>query len=55
MGTTVLLGMRIGEGDGEGAACVIGTSVLVFGVLGVALIRRHGRRRRSRARAPAQA
>lgn len=40
MGTTVLLGMRIG--DGEGAACVIGTSVLVFGVLGVALIRRHG-------------
>lgn len=42
MGTTVLLGMRIGEGDGEGAACVMGTSVLVFGVLGVALIRRHG-------------
>lgn len=37
MGSTVLLGMRIGEGDREGAACVIGTSVLVFGVLGVLL------------------
>lgn len=37
MGTTVLLGMRIGEGSRDGAACVIGTSVLVFGVLGVAL------------------
>ena len=37
MGSTVLLGMRIGEGDHDGAACVIGTSVLVFGVLGVVL------------------
>lgn len=37
MGTTVLLGRRIGEKDGVGAADTIGTSVWIFGILGVAL------------------
>ena len=37
MGTTVLLGQRIGHRDDEGAARVVGTSVQVFGVLGIML------------------
>ena len=37
MGTTVLLGQRIGCRDDEGAARVVGTSIKVFGVLGIAL------------------
>ncbi len=37
MGTTVLLGQRIGCRDGEGAARVVGTSIKVFGVLGIVL------------------
>lgn len=37
MGTTVLLGTKIGERDGEGAARVISTSVYIFTVLGLAL------------------
>ena len=37
MGTTVLLGQRIGEGNREGAAAVTGTSILVFAALGVIL------------------
>ncbi len=37
MGSTVLLATRIGEGDSEGAARVIGTSILVFGILGAVL------------------
>ncbi len=37
MGTTVLLGQRIGHRDDEGAARVIGTSVKIFGFLGVVL------------------
>lgn len=37
LGTTVLLGMRIGEGDSAGASRVIGTSIYVFTGLGAAL------------------
>ena len=37
MGTTVLLGQKIGHKDDEGAAHTVGTSIKVFGVLGVAL------------------
>ena len=37
MGTTVLLGQRIGCRDDEGAARVVGTSIKVFGILGIAL------------------
>lgn len=37
MGTTILLGQRIGSRDGEGAATVVGTSVRVFGILGIVL------------------
>ena len=37
MGTTVLLGQRVGNGDSDGAARVIGTSVGIFGVLGIVL------------------
>lgn len=37
MGTTVLLGKCIGQGDNEGAASTVGTSIKVFGILGTAL------------------
>ncbi len=37
MGTTVLLGQRIGHKDDEGSAQVVGTSVKVFGILGITL------------------
>lgn len=37
MGTTVLLGQRIGNKDDEGAARVIGSSVGIFSILGIAL------------------
>ncbi len=37
MGTTVLLGKHIGEGDDEGAASTVGTSIKVFGILGIVL------------------
>lgn len=37
MGTTVRLGQRIGQKDDEGAAQAIGTSIKVFGVLGIVL------------------
>ncbi len=37
MGTTVLLGKCIGQKDDEGAASAVGTSIKVFGVLGIAL------------------
>ncbi len=37
MGTTVLLGQKIGQKDDEGAANTVGTSIKVFGILGIAL------------------
>ncbi len=37
VGTTVLLGQRIGHRDDEGAARVVGTSIHVFGALGIVL------------------
>ena len=37
MGTTVLLGMRVGSQDAAGAAEVVGSSMWIFGVLGVLL------------------
>lgn len=37
MGTTILLGQRIGQKDVEGAADTVGTSVKVFGILGFVL------------------
>lgn len=37
MGTTVLLGRRIGEKNEDGAAEVVGTSIWIFGVLGILL------------------
>ena len=37
MGTTVLLGQRIGHKDDEGSAQAVGTSIRVFGALGIAL------------------
>lgn len=37
MGTTVLLGQCIGRKDDEGSAQVIGTSIKVFGILGITL------------------
>lgn len=37
MGTTVLLGQKIGKKDNEGAANTVGTSIKVFGILGIAL------------------
>lgn len=37
MGTTILLGQRIGNQDGEGAAVVVGTSIKIFGILGIVL------------------
>ncbi len=37
LGTTVLLGMRIGEGNSAGASRVIGTSIYIFGGLGAVL------------------
>ena len=37
MGSTVLLGQKIGQKDDEGAAYTIGTSLKVFGILGIAL------------------
>ncbi|MDO4664580.1 MAG: MATE family efflux transporter [Erysipelotrichaceae bacterium] len=37
MGTTVLLGQKIGQEDHNGAAQVIGTSIKIFTILGIAL------------------
>ena len=37
MGTTVLLGQRIGHKNDEGAAQAVGTSIKVFAVLGIVL------------------
>lgn len=37
MGTTVLLGLQIGQNDTEGAADTVGASIKVFGFLGIAL------------------
>ena len=37
MGTTILLGQRIGQKDDNGAAQVVGTSIRIFGILGIAL------------------
>lgn len=37
MGTTVLLGQKIGHKDNNGAAQAIGTSIKIFAVLGVVL------------------
>ncbi len=37
MGTTVLLGQKIGQKDEEGVADTIGTSVKIFGILGITL------------------
>lgn len=37
MGTTVLLGMRVGSDDHDGAAAVVSGSVWIFGALGAAL------------------
>ena len=37
MGTTVLLGQKIGEGSGSGAARVLGTSIALFAALGLLL------------------
>ena len=37
MGTTVLLGKKIGSGDSKGAADTIGTSICVFTLLGIVL------------------
>lgn len=37
MGTTVLLGQRIGHRDDEGSAQVVGASIRVFGILGIVL------------------
>ena len=37
MGTTILLGQRIGQKDDKGAAQVVGTSIRIFGLLGIAL------------------
>lgn len=37
MGITVLLGQRIGHKDDEGAAQAVGTSIRIFGFLGIAL------------------
>lgn len=38
MGTTILLGHHIGQEDDEGAALTVGTSIKVFGILGIVLI-----------------
>lgn len=37
MGTTVLLGQRIGHKDDEGSALTVGTSIKVFSILGITL------------------
>ncbi len=37
MGTTVLLGKYVGEGDDERAASTVGTSIIVFGALGITM------------------
>ena len=37
MGTTVLLGQRIGSGDDDGAAETVGNSIIVFAVLAIVL------------------
>lgn len=37
MGTTILLGQKIGQKDCKGAAQVIGTSIKIFTILGIAL------------------
>ncbi len=37
MGTTILLGHHIGQKDDEGAALTVGTSIKVFGILGIIL------------------
>lgn len=37
MGTTVLLGQRIGHRDDEGSAQVVGASIRIFGILGIVL------------------
>lgn len=37
MGTTVLLGQKLGQGDEEGAGDTIGTSIVLFGIVGVVI------------------